>query len=111
MLEGIRRGLMAGLGAVILTREKIESVTSKLVEDAKITQEDAERLTEELFQKGETQWQEFENTIRDSIRKALENLNVGSKENVDALNRKIQNFETRITLLENSLDREKQKED
>jgi polyhydroxyalkanoate synthesis regulator phasin len=111
MLEAIRKGLMTGFGAVILTKEKIESVTHKLVQEAKMTQEDAERLTEELFSKGETQWQEFDNLIRDSIRKILENLNVGSKEAVEALSQKIQNFETRIALLENSLNREKQKED
>jgi polyhydroxyalkanoate synthesis regulator phasin len=111
MLQEIRKGLLAGLGAVVLTREKIESATRTLVREAKIAPEDADRLTEELFRKGESQWKEFEDAIRNSVRKTLDNLNIGRREMLDQLHDRIKNLENRISLLEDGLRREKKEGD
>ncbi len=63
MLEEIRKGLLAGFGAVLLSKEKIEEVISKLVDEAKLNKEEAQKLKDELFTTGERQWKESRGTI------------------------------------------------
>ena len=53
MLETLKKGMLAGLGAAVLTRDKILESTRKLVEEGKLSSEDAEKLTEELIKSGE----------------------------------------------------------
>ena len=48
MLEEIKKGLMASFGTIFITKEKIEEATKKMVEQAKISKEDAQKLADEL---------------------------------------------------------------
>ena len=56
MLELLKKGMFAGLGAAALTREKIREATRTLVEDGKISSDEAEKLAEDLVQSGEREW-------------------------------------------------------
>ena len=46
-----------------MSKGKIEEVISKLVDEAKMNKEEAQKLTDELFTKGERQWKESRGTI------------------------------------------------
>lgn len=100
MLEDIRKGLMAGLGAVVLTREKIETICRKLVEEAKISKEDAQKLADELFHAGERQWEEIDKILKNALRGAMNSLDIGSYNDLKLLKSKVDNIEKRVTLLE-----------
>jgi len=60
MLEEIRKVLLSAFGVVLLTKEKAEEATRKFVEDARISNEDAQNLVDELFETGPRQWSEME---------------------------------------------------
>ena len=62
MLEEFRKGLPSGLGNVILSREKIEAVCRRLVHEAKLSKEDAEKLADDLYEAGRRQWSDIETT-------------------------------------------------
>ncbi len=100
MLEDIKKGLMTGLGAVVLTREKIETVCRRLVDEAKISQEEAQKLADDLYRAGERQWGDFEKIIRDSVRSAMSTLDIGSDDDLKVLKSKVENIEKRVTMLE-----------
>ena len=100
MLQDIRKGLMTGLGAVVLTQEKIETVCRKLVDDTKMTREDAQKLAEDLYQAGEKQWDYFENMFKNTVRKTMDSLDIGSNNDLKLLKIKLDNIEKRLTLLE-----------
>jgi len=59
MIDLIKKSLYAGIGAVVLTKEKIQEMTRRLVEDGKITSEESEKLAEEMVKSGERQWEEM----------------------------------------------------
>jgi len=46
-----------------LSKGKIEEVISKLVDEAKLSKEEAQKLKDELFTTGERQWKESRGTI------------------------------------------------
>ncbi len=100
MFQDIRKGLITGLGAVILTREKIETVCRKLVEDAKISKEDAQKLADDLYHAGEKQWGDFEKIFKEAVRSTMDSLNIGSSHDLKLLKDKLDNIEKRLTLLE-----------
>ena len=74
MLEEIKKGMLAGLGAVVLSKEKVHRITTRLVEEAKLSPEDAEKLADEILATGERQWADLESSIRDAMRKSLDHL-------------------------------------
>ena len=68
MLEEIKRGLLTSLGAVLLTRDKIDETVQRMVKEARMSESDARKLREELMESGETQFSRLE----DSMVKAMQ---------------------------------------
>lgn len=100
MLGEIKKGLLTGFGAVFLTKEKIEEVTRKLVAEAKLSREDAERLRKELLDTGEEQWKEVEKSVSGAVRKAVEALNLAPRGDVEELKAKVDALDRRVQGLE-----------
>jgi polyhydroxyalkanoate synthesis regulator phasin len=107
MLEEIRKNLVTGLGAVLLTKDKIEQITGRLVNEARMSREDAGRLAEELYQAGDRQWSSMETSIKDAVRKALSSVDIGSRQELDRLKTRVDDLQKRIDLLEDSRDQAK----
>ena len=100
MLEKIGKGLLAGLGAVLLTKEKVEEIVGKLAKDAKLSNEDKRRLIDELVETGERQWAEMDKTVTEFIRKSLDKMDVGSRKEIVELKERLNNLEKRLVRLE-----------
>jgi polyhydroxyalkanoate synthesis regulator phasin len=100
MLGEIRKVLLAGFGAVFLTKAKIEEVTDNLVAEAKLTRGDAERLRAELLETGEEQWKEMEKSVSGAIRKAVESLVVAPRGDVEELKARLDALDKRLQGLE-----------
>ena len=108
MLEEIRKGLFSGLGAVLLTKEKAEEVTRKLVDEAKISKEDAEKLVDELFETGTRKWSEMESSFSKALRKGIDNLDIASRKELHGLKSKVGKLEKRVKTLEQSISTKKE---
>jgi polyhydroxyalkanoate synthesis regulator phasin len=100
MLEKIGKGLLAGLGAVLLTKDKVEEVVRKMADEAKLSNEDARRLTNELVETGERQWEEMDKAVTESLRKSLAKMDVASRKEVEELKARLDNLEKRLNRLE-----------
>jgi len=100
MLEDIKKGLMTGLGAVLLTKEKIEESVDKLVKESKIKEEDARKLIEELAGTGQKQAKKVETDISDFFKKTLSGMNVARKDEIVDLKRRIDALEVRLSVIE-----------
>lgn len=104
MLEEIQKSLTIGLGAVLLSKDKIEEVTRRLVEEARLSREDADRLAEELVQAGRHQWSSMEASIRDAVRRILSSMDIGSHRELEELKAQMNNLQKRVELLEDTRD-------
>ncbi|WP_373499860.1 phasin family protein [Desulfococcus sp.] len=100
MIEEIKKGLMTGIGAVLLTKEKIEESVDKLVKESKIKEEDARKLVEDLAGTGQKQATKIEKDVGDVFKKALSGMNVARKDEIDDLRRQIEAMEVRLSILE-----------
>jgi polyhydroxyalkanoate synthesis regulator phasin len=100
MLQEIKKGILSGLGAVMLTRDKVEETTRKLVEQSKLSEEDASKLADELYATGERQWEEMQESIAQAMKKVLKSLDIAGKGDMQALMARLENLEKRVTMLE-----------
>ena len=96
MLDEIKKGLLSGLGAVFLTKEKIEKITRSMVEEAKISKEDALNLKEDLYKTGEHEWSEFEAFFSGVIKKIMTGLDLCSRKEMDELKKRVEDLETKL---------------
>jgi len=100
MLEDAKKAMMAGLGAVLLTRQKVEEATRKLVDEARLSPEDAQRLSEELIATGERQWEEVAKSLSETIQRGFATMDIASRSEVGELRAKIDDLEERVSSLE-----------
>ena len=103
LLSGLRRVLMAGVGAVALTQEQIEDFVGKLVERGEIADGDARKLVSDVVDRRKR-------TVHDSTRRAeeefdkrieglLSRMNIPSKSEIDALSEKISELSRKVDQL------------
>ncbi len=93
MLEMARNVLLAGIGVVALTQEEVEKFVHKLIERGEIAEKDGRRLINDLkekrLRKSEEASVEAEESYEGRMEEVLARMNIPSKNDIDALSRKI----------------------
>jgi len=93
LLAGLRRVLMAGIGAVALSQEQIEDFVGKLVERGEIADSDARRLLNDVVERRVKLVQDSTKRAEEEFDKRIESLlarmNIPSKTELDTLSEKI----------------------
>ena len=100
MLDMLKKSMLAGLGAAVLTRDKIREATRKLVDEGKLSTEEAEKLTEEMIKSGEREWEEAGSKLHSSFRKISDSLEVVRKKEFEELLARVEVLEKRLSELE-----------
>lgn len=106
MLELLKKGMFAGIGAAVLTRDKIREATRMLVEEGKLSSEEADKLAEDLASSGEREWEEINSKFQSSFKKISENLEVVRKKEFSELKARVELLEKRLNLLDETHSRE-----
>lgn len=100
MLDLLKKGMLAGLGAAVLTRDKILKTTRKFVEEGKLSTDEAETLTDELIKNGEREWEEAGTKLHSSFKKVSESFEVVRKKEYLDLLARVEILEQRLGELE-----------
>ncbi len=108
--EILRRLMLAGIGAVALTRDEVESFINRLVERGELAQKDGEKLMNEVKERfrqqrpqaeaaeaeAQTQVNNIGEQLENSLEQFLNRLNVPSKRDIDELSAKIAQLAARV---------------
>jgi polyhydroxyalkanoate synthesis regulator phasin len=100
MLELLKKSMLAGLGMAVLTRDKIRDATRMLVEEGKISTDEADKLAEDLVKSGEREWEDINTKFQTSFKKVSENLEVVRKKEFADLKTRVELLEERLSRLE-----------
>ncbi len=99
-LSGLRRVLMAGIGAVALTQEQIEDFVNNLVERGEIADGDARKLLSEVIDRRKKLVQDGTRKAEEGLDKRIEGLlsrmNIPSKSEIDSLSQKIAELSSKV---------------
>lgn len=95
ILDLFEQTMLAGVGLVFLTHDKIAELVDKLVEEGKVKPEQARELARELTDRGEQEQKE----LRRLVRQEIDRVTPATKEDLQALERKLDDLASRIDKL------------
>ncbi|MBK9943401.1 MAG: phasin family protein [Kouleothrix sp.] len=102
-VEALRKLLLAGMGAVALSRDETESFVNRLVERGELAQKDAEKLLHEVqgrLRKNtvgvENQAEKVGSRVEQGMEEFLNRLNIPSKRDIEDLSAKIAQLAARV---------------
>ncbi|WP_138420595.1 phasin family protein [Aquibacillus sediminis] len=93
MRDTFKKGLAIGLGLAMTSKEQAEKMFDDLVKKGELTQQESKDFIREMRQKGEESQQQIDDKIQQKISHVFDDLNVASKEEVRALEQRIQQLE------------------
>jgi poly(hydroxyalkanoate) granule-associated protein len=99
LVEGLRKVLLASIGAVAMTRDEVEGFVNKLVERGELAQKDGEKLVKELrsrVRESRPQVQKVGERVEHGVEEFLNRLNIPSKHDIDELSAKIAQLSARV---------------
>ena len=102
-LSGVRRVLMAGVGAMVLTQEQIEDFVNKLVERGEIADGDARNLLSDVLERRKNILQGGTKKAEEEYEKRIEGLlsrmNIPTKSEIDSLSNTIAHLSDKVDKL------------
>jgi polyhydroxyalkanoate synthesis regulator phasin len=96
MKDWMKKGIAAGLGLAIISKERAEQTIQDLVKKGELTPKASRELLDQLIARGEQEQQVLEESIQRQVGKTLREWNVATQEDV-------QRLEQQIRILENQL--------
>ena len=95
--------LATGLGAVFLTKDKIDEMVKKLVEEGSVNKQEAEEMVDNMVKKANEQREAIKTKVKTELRNEFERAGFSKKEDVDELKQKVEKLELHIKSLEREI--------
>ncbi len=99
-MDLIKKAIYFGLGAVLLTEEKVKETLDDLVKKGELSKEDSKTMVKEVLERAKENKKIIEEKITEELEKFIKKANI-------ATNSELQNLEKRIENLENLLKEKK----
>ncbi len=96
MSEPTRKAILLGLGALELTREKVESFVDELVKRGEASAEEKPGLVDELVKAAEEEEKKAMEKISSALREVIPELGLATKEDLQAIERRLERIERRL---------------
>ncbi|WP_420629992.1 phasin family protein [Candidatus Leptofilum sp.] len=102
-VEGIRRALLASVGAVSVAQGEAEKFVKRLVEKGEIAEKDGRALLNDLAENRKQRAQESSKRVSDELEKRMEGLlnrmNIPTKSDIEQLSNKVAELTKKIETL------------
>ena len=89
MFENLDRLMLAGLGAISMTREKAEKIFDEYVSRGKLEKENRSGFIKAMMDAADKNREEFEKLIDKQVRETVEHLNLPTRDDIQRLEKKI----------------------
>ncbi len=81
----LEKGLLAGIGLLSMTREKAQEILDELGQEGEAQKSEVKKWVDELASRGEEERDALRKIIRDELKKALDEMGVATKEDIQKL--------------------------
>lgn len=92
MFDLIKKGVLMGLGAATLTKEKAEQFVDELVKKGELSKDERPKVVQDLLDKAEEQEKELYDKISGQVNKAIAKLDIPTKKDFERLEKKIESL-------------------
>ncbi|AKB86188.1 phasin family protein [Methanococcoides methylutens] len=94
MIDTMKKLGLFGLGMYAITEEKIDEYVKELVENGDFNKEEGKKFVEDLLEKQKQQQEDLEDKISSKVQEVFGKSDLASKEEIEALQKKIEDLET-----------------
>lgn len=92
----IEKLMLAGLGAIIITKEKAEKIVDELVKKGEVAKKKGPDVVQTILEKGKDARNEIEKIIEKSVMKIHKRLNIPTRDDLEKLSKRIAILEKKL---------------
>jgi polyhydroxyalkanoate synthesis regulator phasin len=96
MVEILKKAVLATVGITYLTKDKIEEVGKKILQDAHVNETEGRKFVDELVKKSAEAKSSLEKTVTDKIQAALHAMNLPTSKDINELKNRIAELEAHL---------------
>jgi polyhydroxyalkanoate synthesis regulator phasin len=96
MIDAIKKTLLAGVGAAVITKDKVEAALSELVRQGKISTDDARIMAEKIADQGRQEFDELSHRLGEKFRELTNRPDSQAQARIDSLEARIRELEARL---------------
>ena len=96
-MDILRKTMFLGLGLISLTKEKAESMVDELVKRGEVESHDKFKAVDSLLKEAEKQEEEFTHKISGTVRKAMNDLGLPTKKDLDEVLKTLKSIEQKLS--------------
>lgn len=90
MKDVLNKAFLAGLGAISITRDKLEGIINELIKQGEISREEKLKVLDNLYQEVEKRRTELGDFVKKEITRVLKSLEIPTREEFNALQEEIE---------------------
>lgn len=91
--------MLAGVGAAVLTKDRVEEALSEWVRKGKVSAEEAREMASRVADQGRQEFETASKDVKQAVRELLEKAGVGQKDRVEALEKRLLALEIEVANL------------
>ncbi len=96
MIDVIKKTLLAGVGAAVITKEKVEDALGDYVKQGKVKADDARIIAEKIAEQGRKEFDEMSQKLGDKIKEFTHHSSAETKAHIAALEERIRVLESKL---------------
>ncbi len=96
MIDVIKKTLLAGVGAAVITKEKVENALGDFVNQGKVTTEEARTMAAKIADQGRQEFEEASQNLSTKIKGLLKRTDEQTQARLAALEARVTDLETRL---------------
>lgn len=100
MIELIKKAVLTGVGIASLTKDKIEDLAKELVVKGKMSEQEGEKLVQEILNRAEESRTTINNQTENLVRKTITKMQVARNEDIELLKAEVQKLREEIASLQ-----------
>jgi len=93
MIDTIKKTLLAGVGAAVVTKEKVETALGDFVKQGKVTSTEARAMAEKIAAEGKKEFETLSAELNDKIKDVLSGLTRSTQDRLAALEARVEALE------------------
>lgn len=97
MIDVIKKTLLAGVGAAVITKEKAEAALDEFVRQGKLSSSDARIMAEKIADQGRREFDDLTHTLTAKLKSVLDRNEAETAARLAALENRVAVLENRLT--------------
>ncbi len=96
MLDIIKKTLYAGIGATVTTKEHVQKMLHELVEQGKLTRQEAEKMADKIVEESRREFESTTQEVNSAIRDWWQREKPVSEEELQKLESRVKSLEVKL---------------